>query len=329
MPSRGRTPRRTDANRSVARRGTLYTFDPSRFSEFESEICNRPAMKAVALAYQAKKPCTTMAAIAYAQKLPNDDPRGLSPGSMKRADAELKRLGVVEAFRSSTPSISEADRAALAEFIEGRFIGSLEGPTTLHLGEEPGSMLPKSVDVDQSIESEPAFDSLKKWGAHDPRLNYALRLRNEISGHIPSVVEKRNRLLTQMRSEIEESGLPFVDEGSALDFILSCFRFDVPWGKPPGDTVRVEWLDGMCALHVETNRGAIWAGPWNQLLRGSSGVDIQKLEGKWRKLLHRAKQSWRRQCEEYMASYSVVETLRLKAKECAREAAWRLLHPSL
>ena len=77
--------------------GTLYEVDDARRSLFESMVESSPARKAIILAYKADPPLTTNVAVSLARHLSRTGvgATDLSVRALKRADAQLKRIGVV------------------------------------------------------------------------------------------------------------------------------------------------------------------------------------------------------------------------------------------
>ncbi len=74
-----------------APKGEKYVLDDERTFANLAQKTRPNAEAAVVLAYKMKGPCTTKAALEYARALP--DPASI--GSLKRADAVLKRAGIV------------------------------------------------------------------------------------------------------------------------------------------------------------------------------------------------------------------------------------------
>ena len=74
-----------------APKGEKYVLDDERTFANLAPKTRPNAEAAVVLAYRMKGPCTTKAALEYARALP--DPASI--GSLKRADAVLKRAGIV------------------------------------------------------------------------------------------------------------------------------------------------------------------------------------------------------------------------------------------
>src|SRR3989442_934163 len=77
--------------RITAPKGEKYVLDDERTFANLAQKTRPNAEAAVVLAYKMKGPCTTKAALEYARALP--DPASI--GSLKRADAVLKRAGIV------------------------------------------------------------------------------------------------------------------------------------------------------------------------------------------------------------------------------------------
>ena len=91
-----------ERKKGAAPPGTLYEVDDARLSLLQSVVEASPARKAMIFAYKTEPPMTTNVAVSVARQLPRtsgEEGTDLSVSALKRADAHLKKIGVVRPFK--------------------------------------------------------------------------------------------------------------------------------------------------------------------------------------------------------------------------------------
>ncbi len=107
-------------------RGTRYKFEGRTYADLEEWVKSSAGRKAMATAYQQRGPCPTRDALEYARAIPEFAKKGMTKGTgtLKRADMELKKRGVVTLERpglagdENRAQLSAHSRAIAMVFLE-------------------------------------------------------------------------------------------------------------------------------------------------------------------------------------------------------------------
>lgn len=240
---------------------------------------------------------------------------------MKRAHSKLKKLGVIRPLVDLPSRPSEADRVALADFIEGRFVPSFARPN-LFAALAGGSELPPAPSqVDLSVEAEPMFFLLRELGGSDSDLKLALEIHaNLVANNLQS---KREHIRNAVRRSVQRSRLAWAGPqavGAATAVLLLALETFVRDSTDGWLTrARSLWFDNQSKWITCENA---------YLFRSEDGAERPSLERRWCDLLDRVIARHASSYNDYYADYNSYAKYREDGVGAAKRAAFHLRYPT-